>query len=39
MDNVTVDSNDFDLFNAARLAAETFYNFDKTLDCNEIYSD
>lgn len=39
MENVTVQSSDIDLFNAMRNAAEYYYNYDNTSQCNEIYED
>jgi len=38
-DGVSIEDSNEDLFDAARRAAETYYNYDKKLDCNEIYGD
>jgi len=34
-----VGSEDFKLFDAIRASAEVYYNYKKTLPCNQIYGD
>ena len=39
MSSVNTSSNDYNLFDAIRAGSEVYYNYKKTLTCNEVYGD